>query len=177
MVNNKKTAVFLDRDGVLNIDHVTYSYDNDTFQLIPLAMEALKKLKEMGYTLIIITNQSGIAKGVYTEEAVHDCHQKIQEACNHAIDGLYFSPYHPDHDSRSLGRKPGRLLFEKAAAKYDIDFGKSFMVGDKERDLLPAKELGIAHRVLVDVHGLEAPSATHLVKSLWEGVEEGIFKK
>ena len=66
----------------------------------------------------------------------------MQEQCQGAFDGIYYSPYHPVQ-TESLGRKPGRLLFEKAIARFGIDPSRSWMVGDKERDLLPARELGI----------------------------------
>lgn len=106
-------------------------------------VEGLKKLKDANYLLIVITNQSGIAKGIYERKDVYMIHEAIQKACNGILDDLYFCPYHENFDSKSLTRKPGSLLIEKAAAKYDVDFSKSFMVGDHERDILAGQRAGV----------------------------------
>ncbi|HNP94132.1 MAG TPA: HAD-IIIA family hydrolase [Cyclobacteriaceae bacterium] len=135
-------CVFLDRDGVLNEDRPSYSYQLDHFKILPGVPEALHKLKGAGYLLVVITNQSGIAQGIYTEVQMRQCHAHLQSVANNAIDHFYFSPYHPTVTA-SLGRKPGALLFEKAIAKFDIDPTLSWMVGDRGRDLIPAKKLGI----------------------------------
>jgi D-glycero-D-manno-heptose 1,7-bisphosphate phosphatase len=136
-------CIFLDRDGVLNKDKVDYVYDLKDHFILDGVTEALRKLKEAGYLLIIITNQSGIAKGIYERKHVIDCYQELQKECGNVIDDIYFSPYHPSYDSECLSRKPGSLMFEKAIAKYNIDKSVSWMAGDKERDLVPAKKLGI----------------------------------
>lgn len=135
-------CVFLDRDGVINVDKVDYTYKLEDFRIIPGVIEGLKKLKEQGYLLVVITNQSGIAKGIYGHEDVAICHDHFQKVSGNLIDAWYYCPYHPV-ESESLTRKPESLLFEKAIAKFDVDISKSFMVGDKERDLIPAKKLGI----------------------------------
>ncbi|GAA0893425.1 hypothetical protein GCM10009122_31040 [Fulvivirga kasyanovii] len=135
-------CVFLDRDGVLNRDYVDYVYSADKLEILPGVAEALTSLKRAGYLLIVVTNQSGIAKGIYTREQMHECHQLMQKAFNHQIDHFYFAPGHPTV-SESLSRKPGSLMFEKAIAKFNIDIRLSWMIGDKERDLVPAKRLGI----------------------------------
>lgn len=136
-------CIFLDRDGVLNKDKVDYVYKAEDHFILPGVIEALKLLKQSGYTLIIITNQSGIAKGLYTAEEVMNCYDLLQTACGQIIDGIYFAPYHVDYDSECLVRKPKTLMFEKAIAKFNIDCSQSWMVGDKERDLIPAEKLGI----------------------------------
>lgn len=166
-------AVFLDRDGVLNVDDPDYTFETEAFTIIEGVPEALRKLKDAGYTLIIITNQSGIAKGVYTRKEVLACLQKLQAFCSDAIDGHYYAPYHPDFDSASLTRKPGSLMFEKAIAKFGIDPKRSWMVGDKSRDLVPARKLGV-RTVLV---GDEEPEAEADAKhaNLLEAVERTIL--
>lgn len=135
-------CVFLDRDGVLNEDRPSYSYRLDHFKILPGVPEALQLLKDAGYLLVVVTNQSGIAQGIYTEEEMRTCHAHFQGVTRDAIDHFYFSPYHPTVTA-SLGRKPGSLLFEKAIAKFEIDTAQSWMVGDRGRDLIPAKLLGI----------------------------------
>ena len=133
-------CIFLDRDGVINVDHVDYTYRLDHFFIIDGVIDTLKKFKEAGYLLIIITNQSGISKGIYTYADVVRCHHYLQEQCGYLIDGFYYSPYHEKY-TNSLSRKPGSLMFEKAIAKFDIDISQSWMIGDKERDLIPACKL------------------------------------
>ena len=139
----KNKCVFLDRDGVLNKELGSYAFRKDHFDVIESVPSSLKKLKEAGYLLIVITNQAGIIKGLYKDEDVDLCHSILQESCGGLLDDLYFSPYHPDY-TNSLSRKPKSLMWEKAIAKYSIDIEKSWMIGDKESDLIPAKSLGIS---------------------------------
>lgn len=135
-------CVFLDRDGVLNKELGYQITRIDEFELVEGVKDALQALKAEGYLLIIITNQSGIAKGSYDEQFVLDCYQLIQKEVGSVIDAMYFAPGH-ESGSKSLMRKPDSLMFEKAIAKFNIDPKQSWMIGDKERDLIPAKKLGI----------------------------------
>lgn len=138
----KSKCVFLDRDGVLNEDRPDYSYQLEHFKILPGVPQALQQLKEAGYFLIVVTNQSGISQGIYSQRDMEACHKYLQKECEGAIDHFYFSPYHPKV-TESLGRKPGTLLFEKGIAKFNIDPMNSWMIGDRERDLIPAKQLGM----------------------------------
>lgn len=135
-------CIFLDRDGVINKDYVDYAYALPKFEILPGVVEALKEFKNHGFLLIIITNQSGIVKGIYDHQDVYNCHDHIQQQSNDAIDDMYYSPWHQDW-TNSLTRKPESLLFERAIAKYNIDISKSWMIGDKQRDLVPARKLGL----------------------------------
>ncbi len=135
-------CVFLDRDGVLNKDDINYTYKLSRFQILPGVTQALYELKEAGYLLIIVTNQSGIAQKIYTQRQMEICHIYLQDACEHMIDHFYFSPYHPSVTA-SLARKPGILMFEKAIARFSIDVKKSWMIGDRGRDIIPARQLRI----------------------------------
>jgi D-glycero-D-manno-heptose 1,7-bisphosphate phosphatase len=137
-----KKCVFLDRDGVLNEDNINYTFLLSKFTILPGVLEALYNLKEAGYVLVVVTNQSGIAQRKYTQRQMELCHIFLQEACEHVIDHIYFSPYHPSV-TNSLLRKPETLMFEKAIAKFSIDVKKSWMVGDRGRDIIPARQLGI----------------------------------
>ncbi|MEQ8302439.1 MAG: HAD-IIIA family hydrolase [Cyclobacteriaceae bacterium] len=139
---DQNSCVFLDRDGVLNVDRPSYAYRIEHFNIIEGVPEALARLKKAGNLLIVVTNQSGISQGIYTQQEMETCHQFLQEKCLGLIDHFYFSPYHPKV-TESLSRKPGSLLFEKAIAKFSIDTGRSWMIGDRGRDLVPAKKLGI----------------------------------
>ncbi len=137
-----KKCVFLDRDGVLNKDNVDFSYRLSRFHIIVGVTEALYQLKKSGYLLVVVTNQSGIAQKIYTLRQMEICHIFLQDACEHVIDHIYFSPYHPSVTA-SLARKPGTLLFEKAVAKFDIDLKQSWMIGDRGRDIIPARSMGM----------------------------------
>lgn len=131
-------AVFLDRDGVLNEDDPNYVWQVSHFHVLPRVPEAIRLLKEAGYLLIVITNQSGIAKGLYQAADVMNCWEYLQEKCNGLIDDHYFAPYHPKYDSESLTRKPDSLMIEKAIAKYDLCRQDCWLIGDSERDILAA---------------------------------------
>ncbi len=139
---DKNKCIFLDRDGVLNVDRPNYSYQLDHFKIIDGVPQALRDLKRAGYLLVVVTNQSGIAQGIYTQQDMETCHSFLQQQCDGAIDHFYFCPYHPSITA-SLARKPGTLMFEKAIAKYSIDIHLSWMIGDRGRDLIPARALGI----------------------------------
>ncbi len=136
-------CIFLDRDGVLNEERGDYTYRLEDFRIPPGVVESLQQLREQGYLLLVITNQAGISKGLYSREEMHACHNYFQEQCGGLISHFYYSPYHPTV-SESLGRKPGSLLFEKAISKFNIDPQESWMIGDRDRDLIPARKLGMA---------------------------------
>jgi len=135
-------CIFLDRDGVINVDCVDYTYKVEEFKIIDGVIEALRRFKENGYLLIVITNQSGIAKGIYGHADVKLCHDYFQKEAGNLIDAFYYCPYHQSV-SESLTRKPGTLMFERAIAQYNISIADSWMVGDRERDLIPAHKLGL----------------------------------
>lgn len=162
-----KKCIFLDRDGVINKDYVDYVYSPEKLEILPRVTEALQIFKEAGYLLIIITNQSGLAKGLYTREQMHECHRLIQESCGYLIDYIYFAPGHPSI-SESLSRKPGSLMFEKAIAKFNIAIGQSWMIGDKDRDLIPAKKMGLK-TIQVDYN--DSIHADYKVKDLYEATK------
>ncbi|MBS1554020.1 MAG: HAD family hydrolase [Bacteroidetes bacterium] len=135
-------CVFLDRDGVLNEDNPNYTFLVEKFKILPGVVEGLNQLKRAGYLLVVVTNQSGIAQGLYTQQQMEACHQYFQAQSGNLIDHFYFCPYHPTVTA-SLSRKPGSLMFEKAQAKFNIDFTQSWMIGDRGRDIIPARALGI----------------------------------
>ncbi len=159
-------CVFLDRDGVLNEDRVDYVYRMDELIIPNGVATALQSLKQAGYLLIVITNQSGIAKGLYTPQEVHAIHQHLQDISGNALDALYFSPYHPQYDTESLTRKPGSLMIEKAIARHEIDVTQSWMVGDAERDVLAGKKAGLRTiQITTKSHSLADITVTNLLEA------------
>jgi D-glycero-D-manno-heptose 1,7-bisphosphate phosphatase len=132
----------MDRDGVLNEERGEYTFKPEDFKIPKEVPDALRILKERGYKLIVITNQSGISRGIYTRDQMESCHALLNEKTGYIIDDFYYSPYHPQV-TESLSRKPGTLLFERAVAKHSIDISGSWMIGDGERDMIPARKMGI----------------------------------
>jgi D-glycero-D-manno-heptose 1,7-bisphosphate phosphatase len=136
-------CIFLDRDGVLNREVGSYVFEPEKFEILDGVKEALTALKAKGYMLIVVTNQSGIAKGLYSRQHVYACHEKLQKACDYLIDDLYFCPHHEDYDTASLLKKPDSLMLEKAMAKHNISPKHSYIVGDQPRDLEAGNKVGL----------------------------------
>ncbi|GAC1600721.1 MAG: D-glycero-beta-D-manno-heptose 1,7-bisphosphate 7-phosphatase [Hymenobacter sp.] len=141
MITTNK-AVFLDRDGVLNDETGDYVWKLDEFIVSPGVPESLARLKDAGYYLVVVTNQAGIAKGLYTAAEVHACHAKLQAACHDALDALYFSDAHPSV-SDSILRKPDSGMFEKAVARFQLDVSQCWIVGDRYRDMEAGAKMGV----------------------------------
>lgn len=138
-------ALFLDRDGVINHDPGDYTASLQEFIILPTVLEALKIAQDKGYLLILITNQGGIAKGLYTHDTVNEIHDYFRMECKKVgveITNIYYSPHHPDYGN-SLSRKPCSLLLERAIGRYNIDVTKSVMIGDKDRDIQCAAQVGV----------------------------------
>jgi D-glycero-D-manno-heptose 1,7-bisphosphate phosphatase len=160
------SCVFLDRDGVINVERGTYTWEVKNFEIIPGVTESLKKLKKAGYLLIVVTNQAGIGRGLYAKSDMEECHRYLSEHTVGILDDIYYATAHPDF-SESLLRKPDSLMFEKAIARYRIDPGRSWMVGNSERDLIPARKLGI-RTIFVGIpqeEGLTQIAAGNLVQA------------
>lgn len=151
-----KPAVFLDRDGVINVDH-GYVHDEHDFEFIEGVFEATKKLKEMGYMLVLVTNQSGIARGKFTEDRFLDLTQWMDwNFVDNGVefDGFYYCPHHPEHGQGKYKedcecRKPKPGMFISARDFLKIDMAKSVMVGDKAEDLMAAEAAGVTTKILV----------------------------
>lgn len=138
----KNKAVFLDRDGVLNAEIGTYVWELEKFVILPGVPESLARLHAAGYRLIVVTNQAGIAKGLYTAAEVRACHAKLQSACDGIIDALYFADAHPSV-SESILRKPNSGMLEKAIARFNLDAAQCWIVGDRLRDMQAGAAVGV----------------------------------
>ena len=142
-------CIFLDRDGVLNVERGDYTFLPDDFIIVDGVPEAITTLKKAGYLLIVVTNQAGITKGLYSREQMHQCHDILMEKTHFLIDKIYYSPYHPSF-SESLSRKPDTLMIEKAIAKYNIDPKTSWFIGDRCRDIECGKKMGLRTILISD---------------------------
>jgi D-glycero-D-manno-heptose 1,7-bisphosphate phosphatase len=138
-------AVFLDRDGVINIERGEYTYLPKDFMLNPNVIAAIKLLKENGYLVIVISNQGGIARGMYTHSNVMQLHEIFKDAlhaANTEVDAFYYCPHYPEN-GKCLCRKPSALMLEKAIARFDIDPVQSYLIGDSSRDIDAAIKVGV----------------------------------
>jgi len=143
-VSGPRRAVFLDRDGTL-IEEAHYLADPDRVRLVAGAAEALERLRTAGYALILVTNQSGIARGIYSAEDYHAVAARLDEVLEQSgvpVDGTYYCMHHPDHTGPCDCRKPGTGMYERAARELGLDPAASWYVGDKVTDVLPAQALG-----------------------------------
>jgi len=146
-----RKACFLDRDGVINVE-VCYLHEPEKTELIPGISEALGKLRAAGYLAIVVTNQAGVAKGIFPEEDIARTHAKISEllaAEGAAVDDFFYCPHHPDHTGQCGCRKPAPGMILAAAAKWDIDLGASFLIGDRLSDIFAGRNAGLAAEYLV----------------------------
>lgn len=139
-----RIAVFLDRDGTICKD-VHYMRSPEQFELLPSAVEGIKLLNKLGMKVVIVTNQSGVARGYFTEETLKKIHERmIDELLKKGarIDAIYYCPHHPD-DNCSC-RKPKIGMLKKAEADFGLDLSECFVVGDKKLDVETGKNAGCA---------------------------------
>lgn len=176
---NLRRAVFLDRDGVINVD-TTYCSRIEDFRFVDGVLEAAKALYAAGWLLVVVTNQSGIGRGYYTEvdfRRLTGWMKDVFEKAGAPLADVRFCPHHPDaavpeYRCRCNCRKPAPGMILEAAETLGIDLTQSVMVGDKQGDMQAAKAAGIPHRILVGTDGKTVPEtvpeATDTARSLTE---------
>ena len=138
-------VIFLDRDGVINFEPGDYTYEVDKFKIINGLFDSLNILKDKGYQFIVITNQGGISKQIYSHNDVNSVHLYMQECFKEAgIDllDIYYCPHHAVNE-KCICRKPDSLMLEKAIARYNVDKTASYFIGDSRRDVLAAEKAGV----------------------------------
>jgi D-glycero-D-manno-heptose 1,7-bisphosphate phosphatase len=141
-------AVFLDRDGTLMVD-VGYPSRPDQVELLPEVTETLIRLKKEGYLLIIVTNQSGIGRGYFTEDDFWAVERTLElQLGENLIDAVYFCPDTPERATERRKPSPGMLL--EAAERYGLDLAESFLIGDKMSDIEAGLHAGLKLSILVD---------------------------
>ena len=153
-----KKAAFLDRDGVLNRERGAHTWSMEDFEILPDVPGALIALRDAGYTLVVITNQSGIGLGLYGHHDVELIHGYLRDMlAQHGITlaDILYCPHHPQQ-GRCLCRKPGPLLLERAIARHRLDPSRSVMIGDRQRDVDAAAGAGV-RGILVEANELLIP--------------------
>lgn len=149
-------ALLLDRDGVINRE-VRYLYRIEDFEFIPGVVETCRWFGELGYLLVVVTNQAGIARGYYTEADFHrltDWMLEQFQAAGVDIAKVYYSPYHPvggrgKYKQESPCRKPNPGMLLQAQTELNLDLSASILVGDKESDIAAGRNAGVGRCVLV----------------------------
>lgn len=167
-----KKAIFLDRDGTINVE-VDYLHEKDKLKFIDGTVDALALLKAHGYTLIVISNQSGIGRGYFGAQDVESLHaymNGILQKHSAAIDAFYYCP-HVEQDGCAC-RKPRPGLINRAAAEWNIELSGSYMVGDNETDVMTAINAGCGYGLVMSGHmvsdTLQDRYKDHLYRNLWD---------
>ncbi|WP_448550116.1 D-glycero-beta-D-manno-heptose 1,7-bisphosphate 7-phosphatase [Thalassotalea fusca] len=169
-------ALFLDRDGIINVDH-GYVYQQENFEFVEGIFELCTKAKANGFLIIIVTNQSGIGRGKYTENDFEKlCKWMTLEfqSRNIAIDDIFYCPHHPtsakgEYLQSCYCRKPEPGMIIAAQKKHKIDVSQSIFIGDKKSDMLAANSAGVKHRLLVgDKNQCEGAPKTLFAENLYE---------
>ena len=150
-----RPAVFLDRDGTINVER-SYVTRPEDMQLVPGADDAILRLKGAGFAVVVVTNQSAIARGMLTEARLDEIHRDLElqlDVSSAVLDGIYYCPHHPEFPTDSVGpacdcRKPEPGLIFRAAQELGLDLKQSYMIGDSLTDLQAGWNAG-CHAVLV----------------------------
>jgi D-glycero-D-manno-heptose 1,7-bisphosphate phosphatase len=156
-------AVFLDRDGTIN-EEVGYLDCLEKLRLIPGAAEAIRLIRERGMKAVVITNQSGVARGIFDEAFVHAAHERLREMLQKEgafLDGFYFCPHHPTEGKgrylmNCACRKPAPGLLLRAAEELSIDPVRSYMIGDTVKDIEAGSRFGAKGILVLTGYGAEA---------------------
>lgn len=159
---SSRRAIFLDRDGTLN-EEVGYICDPAQFRLLDVAAEAVRLVNETGWLVIVITNQAGIARGLFTEEFLAGLHQRMTEELTEAgarVDAIYYCPHHPEIGEPPYRqvcdcRKPLPGLLTRAAAEFNLDLSECLVIGDRYGDVAAAQAAGSRGVLVLTGHGRE----------------------
>ncbi len=164
-----RPALFLDRDGVVNIEK-NYLHKVGDFEFIDGIFELCKKYQDLGYLIVVVTNQSGIARGYYSEDDFARLTAWMVETFGKngiTVADVYYCPHHPDISGTCNCRKPEPGMLLEAAKKHDIDLNHSLLVGDSERDIIAAHKAGVKESYLFSPDATTS-EATKIIRSLKE---------
>lgn len=160
-IQGVRKAIFLDRDGTV-IEEAEYLSDPARLKLLPEAARALRLLKDAGFLLVVVTNQSGVARGYFNLETVELLNDTLNERLSGegvAIDRFYVCPHHPEITGECGCRKPMPGMLQKAAAELDVDLSASWMVGDKACDIEAGLAAGVKTALVLTGYGQKEEAA------------------
>lgn len=165
-LDNVRKAAFLDRDGVINVDH-GYVHRWEDFHFVPGAIEAMRRLRDAGYALVVVTNQAGVARGYYTEDDVLRLGERLRAHLSEQgieLDAIEYCPHLPEGPVAAYAcvcdcRKPAPGMILRAAARLGLDLPASLMFGDKPSDLQAARAAGVGRYALLATDGVGEPAA------------------
>ncbi len=163
-----RVAVFLDRDGTICRD-VHYMRSPEQFELLPGAAEGIKLLNELGVKVIVATNQSGVARGYFTEETLKKIHERMVEELSREgakVDAIYYCPHHPDDNCEC--RKPKIGMLERAVRDFGLNLGKCFIIGDKKLDVETGQNAGCTSVLITGPETEPEVKADHAAANLRE---------
>jgi histidinol-phosphate phosphatase family protein len=159
-------TIFLDRDGVINRNPPNKGYVRKwaEFTFIPNARKAIRELTESGYRIIVITNQAGIGRGLYSEQSLADIHSRMVDEISKTggtIDAVYYCPHHPDAGCECRKPKPGMLI--RAAREHNIELSNAYLIGDVPTDIEAGQRVGTT--TLLVLTGLGQESYSHYINT------------
>ena len=167
--------LILDRDGVINYDSDAYIKSVEEWIPLPGAIEAIAQLSKAGWTVAIATNQSGIARGYFSEDDFMNLTEWMDWSLADRdvdLDGIYFCPHHPDHGAPCDCRKPAPGMLLLAQQELGIDMARSYMVGDKPSDLKAAINAGVGHKVMVRTGKVVTDEGTALADTIYDNLHD-----
>jgi D-glycero-D-manno-heptose 1,7-bisphosphate phosphatase len=154
-------AVFLDRDGTINVEK-NYLYRIEDWEWIQGAQESIRRLRNAGFMVVVVSNQAGVARGIYPQAEVEKLHAFVQAdlaLINTKIDGFYYCPHHPDFGQKCRCRKPSPEMILDATKNLNLDLQSSWMIGDKLIDVKAGEAAGIKSLLVKTGHGANEFSA------------------
>jgi D-glycero-D-manno-heptose 1,7-bisphosphate phosphatase len=174
-------CLFLDRDGTINVEK-EYISDPDDFVLIPGTAQAIAYTHHFGMKVVVVSNQSGVARGYLTENDVIRVNRRLDELLKAAgtyVDSIYYCPHYPENNTKCTCRKPGTGMFERAALEHFIDLKRSIMVGDRKSDMEAGRNIGAATMLVLTGYGKTfagtwnsvPPEIDHIADSLYDGLD------
>ena len=149
-------AVFLDRDGTINVEN-NYLYRVEDWEWIPGTKEAIRKFKQSGYKVVVVSNQAGIARGIFESSDVERLHTFVQQelACiGTSIDAFYYCPHHPNYSGNCSCRKPAPGMLVQASLDLNLDLTRSWMIGDKLIDVQAGRAAGVQSMIVRTGYGV-----------------------
>lgn len=181
----KRKVVFFDRDGVVNLEDAPYGFKIETFFFAPGFMELFLELKKQDALCFLVTNQSGIHRGLFTKEDLLKLHSFLQNAINSMLtiplrengfipknigfDGIYYCPH--TKEENCLCRKPHSKMLKDACQDFNLNLSdyESYILGDKDTDMQAGKDIGVQNRIYIGEG--EAPNSTHKIKTIQEALK------